>query len=526
MFKKILSLFGPVVFSLILLEVFFQIAQTPRLGSRFTESVVWREKLVRHKSKHEIRIFGYGESSLLGAHYAPYSSPLKWMAEYLNEFLPDKEIRVVNFARMGRGSDFALQTLRETLDYKPDLVVVYLGHNDFLPDERYSDAYSIRHPHKRFWGNFFAQSRFISFFYRTAIRVSIKRRENRDKDRMGALTIESPPHELNMGAGIPPSHPDYALGLNFYRENLETMIQLTKKAGIPIMFVRPVANLKDFAPLQSMHLKSLNSEELQKWEKLFDQGKKLLVEGNAAAAFNYFDQAYAIDPTYADLPFYLAKIYFDRGDLEKARSLFIEARDRDVMMCRANSDMLRVLDQLTQKAGVPLLDAEKAILPEALGGIPGEPVIDDNVHLSIPGHARLGRAMTEMIADTGWLGPRKAWNFSLEKKFQDISKSFGLTSEREAEALIQVAQYFGTRYENRIRVSERALQVAPKDALILRNLAWTYWIAGRKVESIQIYKQLKSLHPDQFEEVMKVFPDILKEFQANLELVSLPEKAI
>ena len=71
-----------------------------------------REEITMDKPEDEFWIFTYGESTMHGAHYWPASSPARWLEVYLKDFLPDKKIRVINFARMGQGAEFIHGSVR------------------------------------------------------------------------------------------------------------------------------------------------------------------------------------------------------------------------------------------------------------------------------------------------------------------------------------------------------------------------------------------------------------------------------
>lgn len=508
MLKRIYSLLLPILVSFIVLESFFRILGIPRGGSKFVESVVWRNQLPRKPSSDEFRIFTYGESTLVGAHHAPISSPVRWMDAYLKDFLPQKNIRVINFSRMGRGAAFTLQTFRETLDYHPKIAIFYMGHNDFLPGERVDDNDAIVHARKAFWLEFVYGSRFIAFFYRKVTQMQVARRDARDRDRMGADEIETPAHELNMGAAIPHHTPLYDQNIDFFKKNLEAILSLAARHQVKVILFKPTANLKDFEPLKSGHLTSLSAEQLQEWESHFEAGEKWFKQSDWQAARLEYEKAYRLDPTYALLPYRLGRIALDQGDLLLARRYFVEARDQDWMPCRANDDILRILEETAKHFKVPLLDAEKVILPEAPGGIPGEPVIEDNVHFSIPGQSRIGRALADLLADLGWIEPRTSWHFEAGRTYENIAKDLGINRELSVKSLIQVCSYLGNRFPDRIRTAERAVQLDPESLPALRNLAWTYLIAGEKSKASDIYKNLQAKDPNLVENLAKTYPEI------------------
>ncbi len=508
MLKRIFSYLLPLLVFLALFELLFRGLGVPRGGGKFVETVVWRNHLSAHPSPGEFRIFTYGESTFVGAQHAPLSSPVRWMEAYLEDFLPQKNIRVVNFARMGHGSAFTLQTFRETLDYHPQIAIFYLGHNDFLPGERVDQNDATLEARKMFWLELLYGSRFIAYFYRTVLRIQVAKREARDHDRMGTDEIETAPHELNMGGVVSPQSPLYLQNLKFVENNIDELLRLAAHHHVKVLFLRPVSNLKDFEPLISGHLKELSPDALKSWQNHFDHAEKLFNEKDFVGARTEYAMAYQADPTYALLPFRLGRIAFDQGELDLARRYFTEARDHDLMPCRANKDMLELLEKTTSRYGIPLMDTEKFILPEVPGGIPGEPVIEDNVHFSIPGESRVGRAMSETLADLGWILPRSEWQFARTRSYEKIYQDLGISRDLEVKALIQVCSYLGTRFRDRIRTAERALKMDPESVPALRNLAWAYWIADQKDKASEIYAKLHEKDPAILRSIFNAHPEL------------------
>ena len=96
--RSILQILFATIILFLCLEGLFRLIGAPG-GSKFVEKVVIEDHLTNKKPKGEYRIFTYGESTMHGAHYGPTSSPAKWLKAYLQDLLPHKNIRVVNFAR-------------------------------------------------------------------------------------------------------------------------------------------------------------------------------------------------------------------------------------------------------------------------------------------------------------------------------------------------------------------------------------------------------------------------------------------
>ncbi len=485
------------------LEGAVRLTDQPLGASRFAESVIIREHLSLKKPKGEYRIFAFGESTMHGAHYAPVSSPARWLERYLHDFLPGRAIRVVSFARLGRGSDFAHKTFLETLPYQPDLAVVYLGHNVFLPRNRKADVETDRKSFRCAMRRVMKQSVLISTVYRWVIQKRIEWHKDKPEDRMGFPEIETPPFTF-MSNGVTQRNSElYRENIEFFKSHIQQMLKLAHERKIPILFLKPACNLKDFSPSYSLHQKSLSEAALGEWLKFYGEGKKFQSEGDFDPAEAPYLRAYGIDNTYADLSFRLAQVYQHRGDLRKAKKFFEEARDYDALISRATAEVLQVLEDLKRSEGLELLDTEKWLAVEAPGGILGEPIVEDNVHFSLRGHAVVGRHLAQEMARRNYIAPFEAWQFQNERPYEVMAKEMGINEELLFSADLMMVHYFGTHFENRLRFATKALAIHPEDPRALRHLAWTYWLMGERVRALEVYRKLGRSNPEAFRKVFK-----------------------
>lgn len=514
--KKILtslfqSLFATLVL-LLVLEGISRLAGIPAGGSTFSESLIIRNKLSTHKPAGEFRIFTYGESSMHGSHYWPASNPARWIESYLKDFLPGKNIRVVNFARMGQGGMKAYECFRDTAAYKPDLAIFYMGHNFMLPGNRKDQVLGKMKKSSYFWRNLLRQSHFLSWVYRTAITPrTLSEKVNLLNDSIEYKVIESPPSGLGPENAFTNDSPQYLENLAFFKENVRGILEIARKKKIQALFCKPAGNLKDFPPYMSKHMANLSEEGDAKWQDFYEKGLTAEAGGLLKEAAGFYAEAYKIDPTYADLDFRYAALLLKQGELETAKKLFVQARDYDLVKVRATSDIEQFFEELKLQE-VPVVDTEKAIVSEAAGGILGEPVIEDNVHMSVKGHSLLGRAVADEIAQRGWIAPRSEWQFANERPFETVSKELGVNDDLIFSADLKMVHYFGSRFENRLRFAEKALLLRPEDPKALRHLAWSYWLKGDQEKSLEVYSRLEKINPAALAEVFEARPEIKKAF--------------
>ncbi len=507
------SLASTLVF-LLFLEGACWVVGFPQGAPRYYEGVVVKSKLSPYKPNGEFRIFTYGESSMHGSHYGPTSNPARWLEVYLKDFLPaDQKVRVVNFSRMGSGPHVVYQAFHDTAGYRPDLAIFYLGHNQFLPGNRKDQVLAKERKVSYFWKKLMRQSRLYSAMYRLAVGVRYKtKKEDPEEDSIEYKIIETMPWGIGPENAVPNNTPAYQENIDFFRQDAEKIARLARKKGIKVIFCKPAGNLKDFSPFMSLHMKEIKPEDLKVWEENYENGKKAEAVGRNSDALLFYNKAYQIDDTYADLNFRMGSLYFKQGELGKAKTLFEAARDYDAIKVRASRDILDIFDQLQAKDQVPVLDTEKALISEAPGGILGNPVIEDNVHMSVRGHSLLARALVQEIADREWILPKAKWRFDKERGFEEISKELGVNPDLIFAADIKMVPYFGSRYVNRIYFAQKALEIYPGHPKALRHLAWSYWLQGDKDKALEIYLKLNEKNPEALQEVFHNREDIKKAY--------------
>lgn len=496
------------------LELALWAVGAPPGASRFVEKVKEEERLSVRKPAGEIRVFTYGESTMLGSQYTPVSSPARWLAAYLADFLPEENVRVVNFARMGHGSEFTLRVFQDTLAYQPDVAVFYLGHNDFLDGCRVDQVAATKRGLAPLLDRL-QRTRLASAVSRWRIRRKLASGRALD-DRIEQDLIETPPLGLGPEHVVPRSSPLYAENIAFMKRNVLAIARLARGRGIPALFLRPVGNLKDFAPFASLHERALGATRLARWERFYRVGRARQEAGDLSGARAAYRRAYAIDSTHAELCFRLGQVFLQGGELPAARALFERARDFDAIIYRATREMLGVLDELHVARELDLIDAEKAVAAEFPGGIPGEPVIEDNVHFSIRGQALVARRLAGALAERDWIAPRRAWRFERERPFEAIAREFGVNDAFLASSHLRLVHYFGGRFENRIRFARKALALEPDSPRALRHLAWSYWLAGERAGALAAYQRLEQVDSQALEQVFSARPEIRKAFASRV----------
>jgi len=488
----------------------------PQGASDFIERANINQHLTYRKPAGQFRIFVYGESTVHGAGYAPTSSPVKWLDAYLKDFLPGRDIKVVNYGRLGAGSAFIAQAFLDTLQFKPDLAIFYLGHNTFYLENRVATVNEINAKFTSRFKLWLHKSRLVSAIVREVIKVKIRRHSAKPTDVMGTAVIETiiSPEENGKDKIALPGSPLYQENVQFFKGNIEKIIGAGKEAHVPVLFMKPVCNLKNYPPNISVHFRNLTGGELEAWDKFYREGLAAAKEKDDFRALDLFEKAYAIDPSYADLSFHLGQLYFKRGDLGEARDFFEQARDHDAVIRRAPKDILNYFDELHSQGEIHYFDTEKSFLSRTPGGIPGWPLIEDNVHFSIKGQALAARALADEIASRSWIAPRSEWRFHRERSDEEIKRDLGITDKTLFLNYCSVFGYMGRRFDERLEFAQKAIALFPDNPTALRQLAWGYWLTGDKAKALAIYRSLSKKYPDALEAAFRAQPELRTSYEA------------
>jgi len=85
----------------------------------------------KKKDSNTIRIFVLGESTTIGYPYFHNGSFHRWLQYRLTHTYPDKNFEIINLSLTAVNSYTVLGFAKEVVNYEPDAVLIYTGHNEF-----------------------------------------------------------------------------------------------------------------------------------------------------------------------------------------------------------------------------------------------------------------------------------------------------------------------------------------------------------------------------------------------------------
>ncbi len=352
------------------------------------------------KAADEYRVFCLGGSTVQGSPFSTETAFSSWLELALRAADSQRTWHVINCGGVSYASYRLIPILQEVLGYEPDLIIVCTGHNEFLEDRTYQRI-------KQQPAVLGAVQEWAAG-WRTYCLLRAAYLKCRGSG-LQPLAASRPMLEtevdslLDYRGGLRQYHRDpqwHRDVIRHYGVNLERMVHLTRQAGVPLLLVTPVSNLRDCPPFKSEHRPDLKPRDLQRWEQAWNEAKPAY-QTDLRAALACLERAAAIDDQYAGLHYQLGQCYDALGDVEQARRHYLQARDLDICPLRMLSSMQDVLGEVADRTGTPLLDADALIAEQCRGGIPDDSWLVDHVHPSVRGHQLIADAIAGWMRDEG-----------------------------------------------------------------------------------------------------------------------------
>jgi lysophospholipase L1-like esterase len=366
------------------------------------------ESFAAPKAAGEFRIFCLGESTVQGNPWGIETSFTTWLEISLAAADPNRAWEVVNCGGVSYASYRLAPILQEVLAYQPDLVILFVGHNEFLEARAYEQV-GRRGALVNAALDVAARSRTFTLAREGYLRL--RGRSSSDPPAGRPMLPAEVDALLDYRGGLEAYHRDDAWReavIAHYRYNLARMARMCRDAGVEVILVNPVSNFADSPPFKSLHREDLSSDELAEWESLCEAARRHLrkEDYDAHKAARLFERACRIDPLHAGTFYNLGKCYQAAGRLERARDAYLQAKELDVCPLRILQPMNEAVLEIARQTGAPLVDAQKLFEERSAGGIVGGNWLVDHVHPSIEGHQVLADAFAQLLVSQGKVHPR------------------------------------------------------------------------------------------------------------------------
>ncbi len=366
------------------------------------------------EKKNRFRIFCLGGSTTAGYPYntlpdynCPASFPnyLRAILQY-NHDLP--EIEMLNLNSNAFNSLSVLKLFEDVKQYDPDLLIIYMGHNEYFgPNEFSLSTNTSRLFNKKIFHNAFLRLR-QTYLYQ-GLRWILKKI---NKKGIAAYQNYAEWSLKNTIAFDDPYHEEVRKN---FKQNLTELVRMAKQQGITVVLCTPISNLT-FPPFVSRFSCNLDFVEKANWDTLRNQSSELFNQKRYFDALDVWKKIYDIDSTHADIHYYVGMNYAMLDEYEIAAQALNRAADLDALPFRAKSYINEVCREVAKAENIILADTDQFFRQLSGKHYPEPSLLLDHVHPTEPGYYYLALFLARtLIENKIFYGVRQIQYPSLEE---------------------------------------------------------------------------------------------------------------
>lgn len=309
----------------------------------------------KNKQPGSFRIIVQGGSTAAGFPFGRFASLAGMLQQRFKRIYPDRDIEIISTAFSAVNTYTMLDFVDEIIAVKPDLILIYTGHNEYL-------------------GIMGVGSSYASMGNRSATLMFLKLKELRLFQMMQHLLLvfsgdstTSRVEQSDNGTlmakiakekNIAIDSPIFIQGVEQFSGNLDLILAQYQKHNIPVMISTIASNEKHQPPFASTKNKG------------------------------------------ADYFYKLAQSLEQKGLIEQARENYFQARDLDLLRFRAPQIFNQVIREKASQQGIILVDGEQKLREESANDIIGNQLMYEHLHPNARGYFLLSEAFVKKIVSS------------------------------------------------------------------------------------------------------------------------------
>jgi len=273
----------------------------------------------------------------------------------------------------------------EVLDYEPDAILIYAGHNEFYGALGSASMESL--------GN----TRWIVNTYLSLVHfktVQLLRdlvdviREGRVGPSEKADYDRTYPTLMSrmIATTVPYGNDAYRAAQHNFRENLDDFLDRITAAGVRVLASELVSNIRDMPPFVSVE-----TDEHPAASTVFEQARELEREEK----------------------------------YDEARTAYYRAKDLDTLRFRAPEDFNEIIHQVAGKHGVPVVPMKAYFEAASPHGLIGDNLMLEHLHPNVDGYFLIADAFFETIRQNGFIA--KEWDSTRIKSAAYYAENWPVT---------------------------------------------------------------------------------------------------
>jgi len=321
------------------------------------------------------RIVVLGESSAAGFPYGRFGSPSGMLEQRFKFLYPEKNIEVINVAMAAINSYTIRDFTKEVLAIKPDIVLIYAGHNEYLGVMGVGSTLAARD--SRWKTLMYISLRHSHLFQLFDSVIAGFRMGDKPNEAVNERTLMA---RVAANKNIPFDSPAYKQGLRQFEDNMNDIVTAYRNAKVPVVIGTLVSNESDQPPFASQ---DREDEVLKQHLKI---ATDLRESGDLDAAKNQLHLLIQKYPQSADTYFALAKTEQAKENYTVARKYYLLAKDYDLLRFRAPEAINSIVNNFSQMSGVFIAQVQQELHEKSVNGITGFDLILEHLHPNADGY--------------------------------------------------------------------------------------------------------------------------------------------
>ena len=422
------------------------------------------EPFKKKKEAGTLRFFVLGESTTIGYPYFHNGSFHRWLLYRLTHTYPDQKFEIINISLTAVNSYTVAGFAKEVVDYEPDVVLIYTGHNEYYGALGVGSTENIGG--NRLLIKLILKLRdlkivqLITGLYSKILNAVGNKNPDSDGTRMQRMVSEQK---------IPFDSDLYKRGVEQFRDNMDETLELFSKNHIPVLISNLVSNEKDLKPFVSF---PVDSSRFPGFSLNYKLGIKAFNDKNFGSAFNFLkaaDKSYAES---AECNYYLGKLSYDAKNYSEARKYFSKAKDLDGLRFRAPEALNEILRQLTARySDTHLVDTKGIFEANSAKKIIGDELILEHVHPGLKGYALMSEAFFNEVEKLKIIKtPGQQMSFDVLLKQMPITKIDSLSGIYKVANLKSSWPFTGTMRADSFKINSFEEKTAYE--LANRKISW------------------------------------------------------
>ena len=336
----------------------------------------------KNKQDNSFRVFVLGGSSTAGFPFSYNASFSRRVKRRLDVLFPHVNLEIVNMGISAVNSYTILDVIPEIISQKPDLVIIYAGHNEYYGALGVGSTESI--DGASWLINLTLKLRNFKTYQFISNILEFSKNLFRGNSKVSNQTLME---QMVQEKLIPSESEMYNNGLRQFKNNMNDALNLLSQAEIHTIISTVSSNLKQ-KPFESISSKTKSADDY----------------------------------------FYQAENYFQNSDFQNAKSNYILAKNLDALRFRAPTKINDLIKELADKYKVSLVNTDSLFSSISLGTITGYNLMTDHLHPNVRGHQIIGDLFFDKMVEKGFLPKTKKQNFTQEEQIKFANNSLAYTS--------------------------------------------------------------------------------------------------